>query len=359
MSDGHRRERAAGADRRAGRLLGSAGAGRHACAVLRRRSRGSRPGSCSARSEAGLEVRGRRRRQHLRALARRRRWARRPSPPARTSMRFPTPAGTTASSACSERSKRSAPCVERASSRADRSRSSSSRPRSRRVSASAAWEAACSPGRARAERAAALAIATGARSTSGARRAGSRRTGPRDRARSRSGHYAAFVELHIEQGPLLERDGIADRRSSKRSPGPSSYRLRAHGRRRTRGRGAHARSTRRRTGGRRDRARRRAGGASSGSPDTVGTTGVFRQRPGAINSIPCDVTLEIDFRDTRLETRDAAWSRVEAAIAEICRRRGVRWTLDTLNADAPARARRHSSIWRATSARRARPASGA
>ena len=75
---------------------------------------------------------------------------------------------------------------------------------------------------------------------------------------------------------------------------------------------------------------------ASGSPDTVGTTGVFRQLPDAINSIPCDVTLEIDFRDTRLDTRTRAWAQVEAAIAEICTRRGIRWTLDTINANPPA-----------------------
>ncbi len=61
------------------------------------------------------------------------------------------------------------------------------------------------------------------------------------------------------------------------------------------------------------------------------------QLPGAINSIPCDVTLEIDFRDTRLETRTAAWARVESAIADICARRGVAWNLERLNADPPAR----------------------
>jgi ureidoglycolate amidohydrolase len=75
---------------------------------------------------------------------------------------------------------------------------------------------------------------------------------------------------------------------------------------------------------------------ASGSPDTVGTTGVFRQLPDAINSIPCDVTLEIDFRDTRLDTRTRAWTQVEAAIDEICARRGIRWTLDTINANPPA-----------------------
>jgi ureidoglycolate amidohydrolase len=63
---------------------------------------------------------------------------------------------------------------------------------------------------------------------------------------------------------------------------------------------------------------------------------VFRQLPDAINSIPCDVTIEIDFRDTRLDTRTRAWARVEAAIAEICERRGIRWTLDTISANPPA-----------------------
>jgi N-carbamoyl-L-amino-acid hydrolase len=74
----------------------------------------------------------------------------------------------------------------------------------------------------------------------------------------------------------------------------------------------------------------------SGSPNTVGTTGVFRQAPNAVNSIPSSVTLEIDFRDARLDAREAAWARVEGEIAEICARRGVTVAIDTLNADAPA-----------------------
>ena len=43
---------------------------------------------------------------------------------------------------------------------------------------------------------------------------------------------------------------------------------------------------------------------ASGSPDTVGTTGVFRIEPGAVNSVPFRAYLEIDLRDTRLDTRD-------------------------------------------------------
>jgi acetylornithine deacetylase/succinyl-diaminopimelate desuccinylase-like protein len=74
----------------------------------------------------------------------------------------------------------------------------------------------------------------------------------------------------------------------------------------------------------------------SGSPDTVGTTGVFRIEPGAVNSVPCRAWLEIDFRDTQVSARDAALDRIEVGIREICARRGVEWQLQRLNVDAPA-----------------------
>ena len=50
--------------------------------------------------------------------------------------------------------------------------------------------------------------------------------------------------------------------------------------------------------------RSRSSASSSGSPDTVATTGVCRVHPGAINSIPDRVTLEIDVRDIDLGRRD-------------------------------------------------------
>src|SRR5256886_16274075 len=50
---------------------------------------------------------------------------------------------------------------------------------------------------------------------------------------------------------------------------------------------------------------------TTGSPDTVATTGVFRIEPGAVNSVPCRAWLEIDLRDTQLATRDAALMRIE------------------------------------------------
>src|SRR5205823_9558649 len=75
---------------------------------------------------------------------------------------------------------------------------------------------------------------------------------------------------------------------------------------------------------------------NSGSPDTVATTGVFRIEPGAVNSVPCRAWLEIDLRDTQLQTRDASLAQIEKAIPDICRARGIDFQLKRLNADPPA-----------------------
>jgi N-carbamoyl-L-amino-acid hydrolase len=158
---------------------------------------------------------------------------------------------------------------------------------------------------------------------------------PLDQVRLKPGCYSAFVELHIEQGPLLERENIPVG-VVKSIAAPSTLRLRLTGV------GGHAgamlmpdRHDALLAGAEISLAVEQAA-LTSGSPDTVGTTGVFRIEPGAVNSVPCRALLEIDFRDTQLATRDAALKRIETAVTEICRRRGVAFELDRLNADAPA-----------------------
>ena len=147
--------------------------------------------------------------------------------------------------------------------------------------------------------------------------------------------YAGFVELHIEQGPLLERDNIAIG-VVKSIAGPSTLRVRLAGI------GGHAgavlmpeRHDALLAGAEIALAVEQAA-LASGSPDTVATTGVFRIEPGAVNSVPSRAWLEIDLRDTQLLTRDSALGRIEAAVPEICRRRGVEVQLERLNADTPA-----------------------
>jgi acetylornithine deacetylase/succinyl-diaminopimelate desuccinylase-like protein len=46
--------------------------------------------------------------------------------------------------------------------------------------------------------------------------------------------------------------------------------------------------------------------------------------------------LEIDLRDTQLATRDAALNRIEGAVPEICKKRGVEFRIERVNVDAPA-----------------------
>ena len=149
------------------------------------------------------------------------------------------------------------------------------------------------------------------------------------------GSYAAFVELHIEQGPLLERENIPIGVVEKIAA-PSTLRVLLTGE------GGHAGAVLMP-----DRHDALLAGAEialaveravlgTGSPDTVGTTGIFRIEPGAVNSVPCRAWLEIDLRDTTVETRDAALVQIEADVVEICKRRGVQWELHRLNVDPPA-----------------------
>ena len=153
--------------------------------------------------------------------------------------------------------------------------------------------------------------------------------------RLRRHSYSAFVELHIEQGPLLEKEripiGVVEKIAA-----PSTLRIELTGV------GGHAGAVL--MPERRDALLAGAeialaveqAALSTGSPDTVATTGVFRIEPGAVNSVPCRAWLEIDLRDTRLQTRDAALKRIESAVPKICRRRRIQFKLEKLNVDSPA-----------------------
>ena len=79
-------------------------------------------------------------------------------------------------------------------------------------------------------------------------------------------------------------------------------------------------------------------GKSTGRIDSVATTGLCQVHPGACNSIPSKVTMEIDIRDTDLAARDTVVDEVRRAIAASCETRGLRSTIDVLNADPPATA---------------------
>jgi len=159
--------------------------------------------------------------------------------------------------------------------------------------------------------------------------------GKLDSVRLSKNFYSAFIELHIEQGPILEKEklsiGIV-----KKIAAPSTLRMQLTGA------GGHAGATL--MPGRRDALLAGAEIAlavenavlSTGSRDTVGTTGVFKIEPGAVNSIPYRVHLEIDLRDTNASTRNAALAEIEKAARAICARRRIKLRFEQLNVDPPA-----------------------
>ena len=160
-------------------------------------------------------------------------------------------------------------------------------------------------------------------------------TGELETVKLPDGYYKAFVELHIEQGPLLERRQIPLGIVSKIAA-PASLRISIEGS------GGHA-------GGvlMPDRQDALCAAAElilavenhariSGAIDTVATVGMCDVFPGAVNSIPSMVRLSVDIRDTNLERRDAAMRGIEAAQQSIAAKRHVIIQQELLNADAPA-----------------------
>jgi ureidoglycolate amidohydrolase len=147
-------------------------------------------------------------------------------------------------------------------------------------------------------------------------------------------YYKAFVELHIEQGPRLEREQIPLGIVTKIAA-PASLRVLIEGS------GGHA-------GGvlmpdRRDALCAAAeiilavesAARGSGAIDTVATVGMCEVFPGAVNSIPARVRLSVDIRDTDLQRRDGAMRALDAACSAVSAKRKVSIQTEFVNADAP------------------------
>lgn len=161
--------------------------------------------------------------------------------------------------------------------------------------------------------------------------------GALEEVRLPEGHYHAFVELHVEQGPVLEREGVAIGVVTAIAA-PASYVLEIEGE------GGHAGAVL--MPDRKDALCAAAeiilavedAARTSGSDDTVATVGVCRVFPGAINGIAARVHLELDLRDTSLAAREEAFAVMAAAIERIAAARRVRVSRRTINEDPPAQA---------------------
>jgi N-carbamoyl-L-amino-acid hydrolase len=161
-------------------------------------------------------------------------------------------------------------------------------------------------------------------------------SGALESVRLRENAFAAFVELHIEQGPLLERRRL-DIGVVTAIAAPASLRIAIDGE------GGHAGALLMKD--RHDAFLAAAeialavesAARSTGADDTVGTVGVCDVFPGAVNSVPSRARLEVDVRDIDQARRDEVLDRIAAACARIAGARGVRVRVEPVNADAPAR----------------------
>jgi ureidoglycolate amidohydrolase len=153
--------------------------------------------------------------------------------------------------------------------------------------------------------------------------------------RLKQGHYGAFIELHIEQGPLLEREGLSIGLVTSIAA-PASLRIWFEGE------GGHAGAML--MPDRHDAFLAAAEVAlaleaavkATGAIDTVGTTGVCDVFPGAINSVPSRVHLEMDVRDIDVARRNGVLAELARACLAVSGRRGVAIRTEMLNSDPPA-----------------------
>ncbi|XP_048235313.1 ureidoglycolate hydrolase isoform X2 [Ricinus communis] len=152
----------------------------------------------------------------------------------------------------------------------------------------------------------------------------------------KKGSYSAFVELHIEQGPILEAEGISIGVVTAIAA-PASIKVDFEGN------GGHAGAVLMPN-------RNDAGLAAaelalavekhvleSSSIDTVGTVGILELHPGAINSIPSNSHLEIDTRDIDEKRRNNVIEKIQQSAITIAKKRGVKLSeFKIINQDPPA-----------------------
>ncbi|ESR33408.1 hypothetical protein CICLE_v10007151mg, partial [Citrus x clementina] len=152
----------------------------------------------------------------------------------------------------------------------------------------------------------------------------------------KKGSYSAFVELHIEQGPILEEEGTSIGIVTAIAA-PASMKVDFEGN------GGHAGAVLMPN-------RNDAGLAAaelalavekhvleSGSIDTVGTVGILELHPGAINSIPSKSHLEIDTRDIDEKRRNSVIEKIHQSAITIAKNRAVTLSeFKIVNQDPPA-----------------------
>jgi N-carbamoyl-L-amino-acid hydrolase len=165
--------------------------------------------------------------------------------------------------------------------------------------------------------------------------------GPLSSVRLSPNHYHAWIELHIEQGPLLEREGIPLGIVASIAA-PAGYRFTITGF------GGHAGALL--MPDRKDALCAAAElilsiekhALATGAIDTVATVGTCDVYPGAVNGVPSRVVLQLDIRDTDPGRRESVMQAIRRDYDELRERRKVTITEELVNADAPAQSSPHN-----------------
>ncbi len=165
--------------------------------------------------------------------------------------------------------------------------------------------------------------------------------GPLSSVRLPPNHYHAWIELHIEQGPLLEREGIPLGIVTSIAA-PAGYRFTITGL------GGHAGALL--MPDRKDALCAAAElilsvekhALATGAIDTVATVGTCAVHPGAVNSVPSRVVLQLDIRDTDPDRREAVMQAIRRDCEELRQRRKIAITEELVNADDPAHSSPHT-----------------
>lgn len=150
------------------------------------------------------------------------------------------------------------------------------------------------------------------------------------------GCYHAFLELHIEQGPILEKDKIPIGVVTSIAA-PAALKVVFEGL------GGHAGTVLMHQ--RRDSSLAaaeliiavEAAAVGSSSSSTVATTGMLNVEPNAINSIPRRATLGIDVRDTDVNTRNKVLEHIRSTTHNIAEKRRLTYRFETIAEDPPAK----------------------
>lgn len=161
-------------------------------------------------------------------------------------------------------------------------------------------------------------------------------TGSLEKLTLPKGAYHAFVELHIEQGPLLEAEeqsiGLVTAIAA-----PASLILKLTGE------GGHAgamlmpQRVDALTAAAEIVLEVEKAALGTGSEDSVATVGRILGHPNNINAVPSSVELGLDIRDIDALRRDKMVAQVLEAAHALCVRRGVALEVRWLNQDPPTR----------------------